>query len=346
MGRVAPLQSEMRTVGTPLLLAGLPRAVWAAGALILLALVTLPFIPGIPFYYLQVVLLFFWYAALGTSWTIVAGYGGMFSLGHAAFVGLGAYTSTLLYLRFGVTPWIGLLVGMLVAAAASVLIGYPSFRFGLRGDFFALATVAFGEVTFELANGLVAITGGPQGVPIPFKGDAAEVFQFQDRRYYYAIAMALWIATLFVAAMLRRSRLGYCLVALRDDEAAAARAGIDVTRVKTVAFALSAASAAAAGTFYAQFFLFLEPGSLLSINLSLQIILMAVLGGAPSFLGASVGAAILVPLGQFLAANFGSKSGVDLLIYGALIMVQMLVMPYGILGLFRNATRWRRIIGW
>jgi branched-chain amino acid transport system permease protein len=317
-----------------------------AFALVLVVLAGLPFVPDIPFYYLQVVLLFFWYAALGTAWTIVGGYGNLFSLGHAAFVGLGAYTSSLLYLRLGVTPWIGLLIGMLVAAAAAVLIGYPAFRFGLRGDFFALATVAFGEVTFEIVNGWSGFTGGSQGIPIPFKGDAPALFQFQDRRYYYFVAMALWVLVVLVAARLRRSRLGYRLVALRDDEAAAARAGIDVTRTKTLTFALSAALAAALGTLYAQFYLFVEPASLMSLNLSIQIIVVAVVGGAPSFLGPTVGAALLVPLGQFLTTTFGSKSGADLAVYGLLIVLQTLFMPSGILGLLRHAPHWRKAIGW
>lgn len=323
------------------------RAPWiVAVAVPLLALLAVPFTPNLPFYYMQVVILFFWFAALGTAWTIVGGLGGMFSLGHAAFVGVGAYTSTVLYLRLDVSPWIGLPVGMIAAAALAVIIGYPSFRFGLRGDYFALATIAFGEITFELVNGVSGVTGGSQGIPIPYRGDAPALFQFQDRRYYYYIAMILWLVTLAVALRLRRSRLGYRLLACRDDEAAAARAGIDVTRTKTLIFALSAALAAAAGTFYAQFFLFIEPASILGLNLSIQIILMPVLGGAPSFLGATLGALILVPLGQVLAANLGGKSGVDLFIYGVIIVVQMLFMPYGILGLLRNSPRWRKVIAW
>ncbi len=341
-----PFGKGAKASAASLALPSAPAGLRAGAALCVLALLALPFLPDLPFYYLQVVILFFWFAALGTAWTIVGGYGGMFSLGHAAFVGIGGYTSTLLYLRLGVSPWFGLPLGMLLAAITALVIGYPSFRFGLRGDFFALATIAFGEIAFEIVNGLSGVTGGPQGISIPFKGNAPELFQFQDRRYYYFVAMALWVVTLVVAERLRRSWLGYHLLALRDDEAAAARAGINVTRTKTLIFALSAALAAAAGTFYVQFFLFVEPASILSLNLSIQIILMAVLGGAPSWLGASLGALILVPLGQVLAANLGSKSGADLVLYGLIIVVQMLFMPYGILGLLRNSARWRKIIGW
>ncbi len=313
---------------------------------VLAALAVLPLAPGITFYYLQVVILFFWFAALGTSWTIVGGYGGMHSIGHAAFIGTGAYTSTLLFLDFGISPWIGMFAGMALAAVLAVLIGYPCFRYGIRGDYFALVTVALGQVGYEFANGASTITKGSQGIPLPYAGDSPSGFQFADRSVYYWIIMAIWLAVVVVAYRVRRSAFGYQLIALRDDEVAAARGGIHVTRQKLIALAVSAAIAAAAGTFYAQFMLFIDPGSVFGLSLSVQVVLMAVLGGMNSYLGATIGAALLVPLSQVLSAQLDGTTGLDLVIYGGILVALMLYMPYGVLGLLRRSPRWRKVIGW
>jgi len=315
--------------------------------LLLAAMAGLPLLPGIRFYYLEVVILVFWFATLGTSWSIIGGYGGMHSIGHATFVGVGAYTSTLLYVDFGVSPWLGMPAGMALAALVAVVIGYPCFRFGIRGDYFALVTVALGQVAFEAANGAVSITKGAQGVPLPYKADAPlSAFQFANRSVYYYVAMVLWLVVVAVAYRVRRSGFGSKLVALRDDEVAAARGGIDVSRQKLLAFALSAALAAAAGTFYAQFFLFIDPGAVLGLALSVQIVLMAVLGGMNSYLGGTVGALLLVPLSQWLSTRLSGVPGLDLVIYGAILVTLMLYMPYGILGLLRRSPHWRRVTGW
>jgi branched-chain amino acid transport system permease protein len=315
-------------------------------ALLLCGAVALPFVPGIPFYYLQVGILIFWFAMLGTSWSMVGGYGGMHSIGHAAFLGTGAYTSTLLYVDFHLSPWLGMLAGMGVAVLLAMVIGYPCFRFGIRGDYFALVTVALGEVMFQLANGTTTLTKGSQGMPLPYAGSSWWSFQFASRSTFYFVAMAMWLVVLAVAYRLRRSRVGFQLVAVRDDEIAAARGGIDVSHRKLAALAVSAAFTAAAGTFYAQFFLFIDPTSVFGLTLSVQIVLMAVLGGMNSYLGGTVGALLLVPLSQVLSARFGGHPGIDLIIYGVVLVVLMLYLPYGILGLIRHSPRWRSVIGW
>jgi branched-chain amino acid transport system permease protein len=323
-----------------------PRWVLVLGLVLLALAILYPFYPGIRFYYVQIGILVFWFAMLSTAWTIMAGYGGMFSIGHAAFVGIGAYTSTLLFINFQISPWIGLPIGMVIAAVLAVVIGYPAFRFGLRGDYFALITIAFGQIMFELSAGMSGITGGHQGIPIRVLGNRPELFQFTDRIWYYFIVMAMWAITIVIVYRLRRSHFGFKLMAIRDDEAAAARAGIAVSRVKLIAFAISAAVCAAGGTFYAQFFLFIEPPAVLGINLSIQIIVMAVLGGMGSFLGATLGAMILVPAAQFLSGALARTAGADLAVYGVILVLLMLFMPYGILGTLRNSPRWRRVIGW
>lgn len=323
-----------------------PPVVAACVGIVLLAAAALPLLPGIPFYYLQVGILIFWYAMLGTSWSIAGGYGGMHSIGHAAFVGTGAYTSTLLYVNHGVSPWLGMIAGMALAVVLALLIGYPCFRFGIRGDYFALVTVALGQVAYEVANGATVLTKGSQGIPLPYAGASPWDFQFAERSTFYYVAMAMWLVVLVVAYRLRRSRLGSQLVAVRDDEVAAARGGIDVSGRKLTALALSAAIAAAGGTFYAQFVLFIDPGSVFGITLSVQIVLMAVLGGMNSYLGATVGALLLVPLSQYLSISLGGLPGVDLAIYGVVLVVLMLYVPYGILGLLRRSPRWRSVIAW
>jgi branched-chain amino acid transport system permease protein len=345
-------QLSMATAGTKRLrlrgrgIADARPSVAGVAVLILLAAVALPMVPNMPFYYLQVGILIFWYGMLGTSWSIAGGYGGMHSIGHAAFVGIGAYTSTLLFVHFHVSPWLGMLAGILLAMALALLIGYPSFRFGVRGDYFALVTIALGYVAYELANGLTALTKGSQGVALPYTGASPWQFQFAQRSTFYYVAMVMWLVVLVLAYKVRRARFGYQLVAVRDDEVAAARGGIDVTRRKLAALAVSAAIAAAAGTFYAQFILFIDPPSVFGLNLSVQIVLMAVLGGMNSYLGGTVGALLLVPLSQYLSTALSGRPGVDLAIYGVVLVLLMLFMPYGILGLLRKSPRWRSVIGW
>jgi branched-chain amino acid transport system permease protein len=344
---VGPVTAQ--TAAPPLRGRGLADAGWPVYlpiAVVLLVAALLPTVPDMPFYYLQVGILVFWYAMLGTSWSIVGGYGGMHSIGHAAFVGTGAYTSTLLYVKYGVSPWLGMLAGMAFAALLALLIGYPCFRFGVRGDYFALVTVALGQVAYEVANGATKLTGGAQGVPLPYAGDAPLDFQFENRSTLYYVALVMWLAVLVLAYRLRRSRFGFQLIAVRDDEIAAARGGIDVSRRKLGALAISAAIAAAAGSFYAQFILFIDPGSVFGLTLSVQIVLMAVLGGMNSYLGATVGALLLVPLSQYLSTTLSGHPGVDLTVYGVVLVLLMLYMPYGILGLFRRSPRWRSVIGW
>ena len=317
-----------------------------AGLAVVAAAVALPFLPGVSFYYLQVGILVFWYAMLGTSWTIAGGYGGMHSIGNATYVGIGAYTSTLLYAHFHLTPWLGMLAGMALAALVAAGIGYPCFRAGIKGDYFALVTVALGQVAYEIANGATALTKGSQGVAVPFSGTSLADFQFADRTQFYYAAMVMWLVAVVIAYRVRRSHFGLQLEAVRDDEVAAARGGISASRRKLAAFALSAAVAAAAGTFYAQFFLFIDPTSVFSISLSVQIVLMAVLGGMNSFLGGTVGALILVPVSQYLATTFTAHPGVDVASYGAALVLLTLFMPYGVLGLLRHSPRWRSVIGW
>lgn len=313
--------------------------------LVLGILVALPFVPGIRFYYLQIVILVFWFATLGTAWGISGGYGGQHSVGNAAFVGIGAYSSTLLYVNLGLSPWLGMLVGIAIAGLVAAGIGYLTFRFGLRGDYFTLASLAIGLVVLEITNGAAWLTRGSQGIPISYNPDPW-LYQFADRKGFYFVALGLWLVVLFISYRVRRSRLGFQVLAVRDDEAAASRGGISVMRSKLIAFVITAMITAAAGTFYAQFFLFIDPTAVIGLILSVQIMIVAALGGMGSFLGATIGAAILVPIAEVFKIQLSGFTGVDLIFYGVILVLVMMYMPYGILGNLRRSPRWRRVIGW
>jgi branched-chain amino acid transport system permease protein len=342
---------KKKTSGEPdniLTIPGLQNAGWPAFfgiAIILVGILAFPVAFDVRFYFVQVGILIMFYATLGTAWGIVGGYAGQHSIGQAAFVGIGAYTSTLLYMKLNISPWIGLFAGMLLAAFVAVIIGYPLFRYGLKGDYFALGTVALGLIIFELTNSFSSFTGGSQGIPLKYEENPLN-FQFPNRTVYYYIIFVIWLATVITSYKLRRSRAGFEMLAVRDDEIAAARGGISVLKAKLTAFVLAGVISAAAGTFFAQFILFLDPGTVMSLAISVQIILVAVLGGMNSYLGGTLGAIILIPVSQLLASTFTERPGTDLALYGVILIILMLFMPNGILGLFRKSPKWRKIVGW
>lgn len=274
-------------------------------------------------------------AMLAQAWNILAGYCGQISLGHAVFFGTGAYTSTALQMRWGVSPWIGLVAGVLVAVALSQAIGYPCFR--LRGHYFAIATIAIGEIIQTLAINWEFI-GGARGLNLPFRKDSLLAFQFHTSKYpYYYIMLALLALCMLVSWRIERTRLGYYFRAIREDPAAAQSVGISITKYKLIAMAISAAFVAAGGTFYAQYVLYLDPDSVFPLSLSILICVLAVVGGVGTLWGALVGAAIMIPLSEFTRVQFGGtgRAG-DLLIYGALLTVVAVFQPAGLVGLLRR----------
>jgi branched-chain amino acid transport system permease protein len=281
------------------------------------------------------------YATLAEAWNILAGYCGQISLGHAVFFGTGAYTSSILQTTLGWNPWIGLLAGAAVAVALSLLIGYPCFR--LRGHYFAIATIAIGEIVQTLAINWDFI-GGARGLSLPFRKDSLLVFQFQTSKYpYYYIILTLFALCMLVSWRIERTRLGYYLRAIRDDPEAAQSVGISITRYKLVAMAISAAFVAAGGSFYAQYVLYLDPDSVFPLSLSIFICVLAVVGGTGTLWGPLVGAALMVPLSEYTRIHFGGTGGaVDLLIYGGLLTAVAVFQPAGLVGLVRRW--WRR--GW
>lgn len=274
------------------------------------------------------------WASLATAWNISAGFAGGLSLGHAAFFGVGAYTSTLLYLQLGISPWIGMFLGGLLAGMLGAVLGFMTFR--LRGPFFVLATLAFGVVVHIIAVNWRSLTRGAAGLLLPFRGGGANML-FPDVSPYWYIGLGLLAFMIGVSAMIERSRLGYYLVALREDEDAARSLGVHVVRCKVIAAAISAALAAVTGSFYACFVQYIDPASTTQFELSVQIALVAIVGGMGTTLGPALGALIVIPSGEILRAWLGG--GPSLIVYGFLLIVIVLAAPNGAIAGLRAIHR-------
>jgi len=277
-------------------------------------------------------------AQLGVAWNILGGYAGQVSLGHAAFFGAGAYTSTLLSLKLGLSPWLGMGAGAAFAAALSLLVGWPCFR--LKGHYFAMATIAVGEIVQALINGWEFL-GGAVGffLPLQERGLWGLVFNRSKLPYYY-IALGLLAFSLLVNWIVARSRIGYYLRAIKDEPDAARSLGVSLTRYKQYAMVISSALAAMGGTLYAQKELFIDPGSTLSTSLSIKMALTAIMGGVGTLAGPVVGAVLLTAIEEASRIAFGGTGrGTDLVVYGGLIVLIAVFQPAGILGLFAARRR-------
>jgi branched-chain amino acid transport system permease protein len=297
---------------------------------VLLAVVVLVALPWMVSSYAVTVLIFiFFYAYLGQAWNIVGGYAGQLSAGHAAFVGVGGYAAALLSMHAGLTPWIGMWIGGMLAAALGAFIGYLGFRFGLRGFYFVLLTVAFAEICRVVALNVDAV-GGALGLYITFTGNPRQ-FQFQDNRVYYYVALALMLGATALVWALERHRLGAYLTAIRQDEGACEALGIDTFRCKMVAMVLSSFLTGVGGTFYAFYLFSLQPNAVFGIPLSVEIIIRPIVGGAGTVLGPLLGSFILSPLAEISRTYFaqGGWSGVHLIVYGLLLISVVLFLPQG-----------------
>ena len=297
---------------------------------VLLAVGVLVALPWMVSSYAVTVLIFiFFYAYLGQAWNIVGGYAGQLSAGHAAFVGVGGYAAALLSMHLGVTPWIGMWIGGMLAAALGAFIGYLGFRFGLRGFYFVLLTVAFAEICRVVALNVDAV-GGALGLYITFTGNPRQ-FQFQDNRVYYYVALALMLGATALVWALERHRLGAYLTAIRQDEGACEALGIDTFRCKMVAMVLSSFLTGVGGTFYAFYLFSLQPNAVFGIPLSVEIIIRPIVGGAGTVLGPLLGSFILSPLAEISRTYFaqGGWSGVHLIVYGLLLISVVLFLPRG-----------------
>jgi branched-chain amino acid transport system permease protein len=273
-------------------------------------------------------------ALVGQGWNVLGGYGGQYSFGHAAFFGTGAYVTAILQVRYGINAWLGLVIGIAAGSLVGAIIGALSFRSGLRGSYFALVTLAFAEVLRILAS-VAPITGA--GVGTLVKLDLRwQAFQFQSRAPFYWIILAFVTLSLIIVKLLEGSRFGAYLVAVRENEDAAKAAGVDVVLVKLQAMTLSAAITAAGGCFYAQYFLFLDAGIAYGPWISIEALLAPIIGGIGTVYGPLLGALVVKTLGEATKLVTGDAPGLDLVIYGCVLILVVAFAPRGIAGLLRR----------
>ena len=303
------------------------------GALALAALVALP--PLMSKYHLEILISVLFWAYLGIAWNMLGGYAGQFSFGHAAFFGIGAYTSTLLLLRAGLTPWIGMALGGVLAAVFGLFEGYLSFRYGLKGPYFSLVTLAFAEMLRVIAVNTKAV-GSSLGLVVPTSPSAPGLFIFSDKLPYYYIILAMGALALALTWKIGRSRLGFSLAAVRENEDAAETAGVDALATKLRAMALSSFLTALGGTFYAQYFAYIDPTITFGPAVSIQGLLQAIVGGAGTVLGPLLGSFVLTPISELSRAAIRGRAGVDVMVYGLVLILVISFLPNGLMGWVRR----------
>jgi branched-chain amino acid transport system permease protein len=276
------------------------------------------------------------FALLGQSWNILGGYAGQMSFGHALFFGTGAYATAVMQVRFGLDAWTSAALGVGAGALVGAATGAITFRYGLRGSYFALVTLAFAEVFRALANSW-EFTGSGFGMLIPMKAGAANL-QFADRVSFYYVILLLVALAYAITWWLERSRFGAYLTAIRENEDAAQALGINPFRMKVAAITLSAAIAALAGIFYMQFYLFVDAGIAYGPGMSVNALLGPLIGGAGTVLGPLIGALALGGLSEVTSALLGQQPGVNLLAFGLLLLVILRFLPNGLMGLMRGRS--------
>ena len=276
------------------------------------------------YYQLIMTLVPIW-AVMGLSWNVLSGYSGLISFGHAAFFGIGAYTVTIAFVEFDLTPWLGIPLGMVVGGVAAAIIGFPTFR--LRGHYFALSMLAYPLALLYIFQWL-----GYQEVTLPMKRESAVAFmQFDDHRIYAVLALALMIGAIVVSLMVERSRFGMSLLAIKQNEAAAEAAGIDTLKWKMRAIVLSGAIAAAGGGLYAVVLLVVTPDSVFGMLTSAQALIVTLFGGVGTVWGPVIGASFLIPLSESLQAELGNVlPGIQGVVYGLALILIMLLAPDGV----------------
>ncbi len=278
------------------------------------------------------------WALFATSLNLLVGVTGLVSFGHAAYFGIGAYTSTLLFLRLGVSPWLGMLAGGCLAAAFGLAAGYLSFRYGLRGPYFSLVTLAFAEMLRVIAVNTRAV-GSSLGLVIPTREAAPLSFVFGGKLAYYYVILAMALGALWITRRLERSKLGYALRAIRENEDAAEAAGVDALGMKLRAMALSSFLTALGGTFYAQYFAYIDPTITFGPAVSIQGLLQAIVGGAGTVLGPLLGAFVLTPVSELSRAAIRGRAGVDVMLYGLVLILVISFLPNGLMGWVRGRRR-------
>lgn len=285
-------------------------------------------------FWLNLVIMTLYAALLGQAWNILGGFGGQFSFGHAAYFGTGAYTVAVLQVQLGINPWLGLVAGGLMAVVVAAIIGFSTFRYGLRGSYFALVTLAFAEVLRILSNS-VDFTGAGVGILIPLDQGAAN-FQFASKQGFFWIIWLMTLAAFAVVWWIGNSRFGAQLMAVRDNEDAARALGVSAFRVKMGAIMLSGLFSGLAGVFYAQYFLYLDPYIAYGPAISIESLLVPIIGGMGTLFGPLLGAVGLHLISELTRELIGDLPGISLVLYGIVLVVMVLFMPRGLAGLVKR----------
>lgn len=304
-----------------------------AGAIVLFGLAAVsPLLTG-DAYFLDTIVLFLMWGAISSAWNVAGGYAGQVSLGHAAFFGIGAYSAAVLTVHWGLSPWIGLVLGMALSIVAGLIIGYLSNR--LRGPYFVLATIAFAQVLLITASRWREMTMGSEGIPVPFK-PGFWTLGLQSKVSWLYLTLAFALVLYLVQVYLEVSRMGYQLAGVREDEDAAQALGIPSRRLKVMAVAISAAFTSAGGTFWAQYVGFVDPFYVFSIDLSILFALNTIIGGTGTALGPFLGAILITSLEHYLRATLSGIApgliGIHLIIFGCLLIVMVRFVPQGLVG--------------
>jgi len=287
-------------------------------------------------YLLEIFILIFYYAYLGQCWNILTGYSGNISLGHSLYLGIGAYTSTRLAMVLGLTPWVGMFAGALLALVVGLFIGFLGFRFGLRGVYFVLITISFAEIGRLIALHMDSL-GSFMGLFIDFKPGFWNM-QFRSNVPYYYIALGLLLFSLIVVRIFETSKIGRSLVAIREDEEAAESLGVNTFRYKMGAIALSAFMTALAGTFDANRIFHLNPERVMSMGMSIEIILRPIIGGMGTVLGPVVGSFLITLPAEWIRAYLSEvgRPGLHMVIYGLVLILVVFFFPRGVMPFLRR----------
>ena len=288
---------------------------------------------------LNFVMMALYASLLAQAWNILGGFGGQFSFGHALFFGTGAYVQAIVQLQGGGNAWLALLLAVAASAGVGLFVGALSFRYGLRGSYFALVTLAFAEV-FRIVALSVPFTGAGVGLMLPLRESAANM-QFASRGSYLWLVLGLVAVALLASAWLRHSRFGAYLQAVRDNEDAARAIGVDPFRVKLMAICLSAALMGAGGAFYVQVFQYIDPAIAYGPATSVEALVAAIVGGMGTLWGPVLGALALHLLADLTRNLFGALPGINMVIYGTVLVLIVMFLPRGIAGI-GVPLRWRR----
>ncbi|MGM4965391.1 branched-chain amino acid ABC transporter permease [Tardiphaga sp. 1201_B9_N1_1] len=307
---------------------------WIAILAVIAIAAVLPLLLSPTGYWIRVLTFTLLFAAMAQVWNIIGGLANQTSLGHAAFFGIGAYTSTILVLKFGISPWIGMFAGGFLGGIAALIIAVPTMR--LQGHYFALATLAFGEVMRVIANVWSSLTGGPVGLSVPFVPPSIAAYSFKQLLPHAYIALIALIIVTVIFEAIRRSAMGYRLRAIKENPAAAEVIGIDTTKVKLQTAVISGVLMAMLGTLYAQVAVFFDPDTVFSAaSISIRVALIAILGGVGTAIGPILGALFIIPVEEVMNDLFSSgAAGLSQLIFGVILIAVILWRPRGFITVF------------